>query len=94
MFERMKAWIELVKLLKTVSPSVIRKEAYTFYRYHIIQALKKEGWFEFFKKPHTKEELIAKYGYTDFEADESYTGLSESDVSRHPDWRYDAVLRR
>ena len=32
-----------------------------------------------------------KYGYTDFDADESYTGLSERDVDRHPDWRYAAT---
>ncbi len=32
-----------------------------------------------------------KYGYTDLDADESYTGLSESDVDRHPDWRYAAT---
>ena len=31
-----------------------------------------------------------KYGYTSFDADESYTGLSESDVRRHPDRRYAA----
>ena len=32
-----------------------------------------------------------KYGFTDLDADESYTGLSESDVDRHPDWRYAAT---
>jgi ubiquinone/menaquinone biosynthesis C-methylase UbiE len=65
MFERMKAWMELVKLLKTVSPSTIRKEAYTFYRYHVIQSLLKEGWFNFFDKPKTMKDLAAKYNYTD-----------------------------
>ena len=29
-----------------------------------------------------------KIGYTDFEADETYLGLSESDVRAHPQWRY------
>jgi len=32
-----------------------------------------------------------KYGYTDLDADETYTGLTESDVRRHPDWRYAAT---
>ncbi len=32
-----------------------------------------------------------KYGYTELDADESYTGLTESDVDRHPDWRYAAT---
>lgn len=39
----------------------------------------------------TPQRFEFKYGYTDFEADESYTGLSESDVDRHPDWRYAAT---
>ena len=32
-----------------------------------------------------------KYGYSNLDADESYVGLSESDVRRHPDWRYAAT---
>lgn len=32
-----------------------------------------------------------KYGYTDFEADESYLGLTEADVRRTPDRRYAAT---
>ena len=32
-----------------------------------------------------------KYGYSDLDADETYTGLTESDVRRHPDWRYAAT---
>ncbi|MDB4491421.1 TonB-dependent receptor [bacterium] len=32
-----------------------------------------------------------KYGYTDLDADETYTGLTESDVRGHPDWRYAAT---
>lgn len=44
-------------------------------------------------EPNTavRQRFEFKYGYTDFDADESYTGLSESDVRRHPDWRYAAT---
>lgn len=37
------------------------------------------------------QRLEFKYGYTDLDADETYTGLSERDVKRHPDWRYAAT---
>ena len=45
-------------------------------------------------EPNTalKQRIEAKAGYTSFEADETYTGLTETDLDRDPDRRYAATL--
>lgn len=39
-----------------------------------------------------KQRFEMKLGYTSFDADETYTGLTEADVARDPDRRYAATL--
>lgn len=43
-----------------------------------------------FWEPNTplRQRFEFKYGYSDFESDESYIGLTEEDVENHPDRRY------
>ncbi len=64
MLEGLSAWIELFKLGNVGSLS---KDVEIFYRGNVIKALKKEGWFEYFKNNHTLQELAEKYQYTDLE---------------------------
>lgn len=55
--------------------------------YNFIEPMLKLYW-----EPNTelKQRIEFKVGYTNFDADESYTGLTESDVARNPDRRYAA----
>ncbi len=64
MFEGTRAWIELFKLGNVGS---LGKDVEVFYRGNVIKMLKKEGWFEFFKQPHTVEDLATQYQYTDLD---------------------------
>ncbi len=64
MLEGLRAWIELFKLGNVGSLS---KDVEVFYRGNVIKTLKKEGWFEFFKHPHTIEELATHYHYSDLD---------------------------
>ena len=52
-----------------------------------------EPMIKFFWEPNSavKQRFEFKYGFTDFEADESYVGLSEFDVRNSPDRRYAAT---
>lgn len=49
-----------------------------------------EPMLKFFWEPNTalKQHLEFKVGYTDFDANESYSGLAEADLRRNPDRRY------
>lgn len=53
-----------------------------------------EPMLKVFWEPDTllKQRLEFKYGYTDFDANESYLGLSEADVRSHPYDRYAASM--
>ncbi|MEP4078248.1 TonB-dependent receptor family protein [Haloferula sp.] len=52
-----------------------------------------EPMFKFFWEPDTaiRQRFEFKYGYTDFDADETYVGLTEADVQNTPDRRYAAT---
>lgn len=56
--------------------------------FRVTEPMIKLGW-----TPDTalKQSFEFKFGYTDFNADESYLGLSEADAIAHPDRRYAAT---
>jgi Fe(3+) dicitrate transport protein len=53
-----------------------------------------EPMLKFFWEPNTalKQRLEFKVGYSEFDANETYTGLTDADFARNPDRRYAATL--
>ncbi|RMG31050.1 MAG: class I SAM-dependent methyltransferase [Methanobacteriota archaeon] len=64
MIRKLLAWKELLKLGNV---SYLRKEIDSFFFGIVLQALDKEGWFDFFREGKTEEQLIDNYGYTDID---------------------------
>lgn len=62
MFNKLQAWIELIKLGRIGS---VNSDVSKFYRGNIIRALEKEGWFEYLDVPRGFDEITEHFHYTD-----------------------------
>jgi ubiquinone/menaquinone biosynthesis C-methylase UbiE len=90
MLNKMKAWIELFKL---GSIGNVNQEVTHFYRGNVVNALNKEGFFEFLDKPHSVMEIASHFNYTDHVIlDEMLTALTRAKlVSLDSDLKYKAI---
>lgn len=64
MFNKLKAWWEILKFVKSLTKV---REAQLFYKGNVIKVLEKEGLFEFLKEPKSTVEIIERFKYTDFD---------------------------
>jgi hypothetical protein len=65
MFEKTKAWRELLKLGLNVKK--LRTDINRFFRGNIINVLTDEGWFDYLREERTVFEIAAYFQYTDIE---------------------------
>lgn len=65
MIDRMRAWIEILKIVRFGRISSISKEVDKFFRGNIIRVLDKEGWFVFLQEPQSIDEIATYFQYSD-----------------------------
>ena len=57
------AWREIIGLLGSRDRA---KEVREYYRAFAVNALRREGWFDFLRTPQTVQDIIDHFGYTDY----------------------------